>query len=353
MHGKFGGNTRGYYDNAYLSSLKRIGAVGTKLTTFKSILRNDFLNKTSILSRAAAILVALGPRLDAARAAHTVDQLIWTTMQTICETRHAEIVFDMSWTPEMWHDWVDQCPFDGARDKNDFFQDNKPSIFGWDDLDKLVALCPVASYKPLHGATDHREVLASGILSGKFRLSEKVGGHYTRRFQPLIRGQWDDAMEEYIKNSPANIPKPSYPTGPYTAITPQPTRRTAVEATWINKYLNRQAQFCSGDIMSQSALAVTYLDLMRHAIQAARYKELQTLDRLFEKWVSEGKFDIDTYNMTQVPLPGPGQVSEYRYRRPDLEKKNGSRQRTTPKGRRERGSPPETPTSRWTDRDGL
>lgn len=59
MHGKFGGNTRGYYDNAYLSSLKRIGAVGTKLTTFKSIVRNDFLNKTSILSRVAAILIAL------------------------------------------------------------------------------------------------------------------------------------------------------------------------------------------------------------------------------------------------------------------------------------------------------
>ena len=91
--------------------------------------------------------------------------------------------------------------------------------------------------------------------------------------------------------------------------------------------------------MSQSALAVTYLDLMRHAIQAARHKELQTLDRLFEKWVSEGKFDIDTYNMTQVPRPGPGQVSEYRYQRPDLEKKEWIAAKDDSKGKKGKGKP--------------
>lgn len=161
-------------------------------------------------------------------------------------------------------------------------------------------------------------------------------------------------MEEYIKNSPADTPKPSYPTGPYIAITPQPTRRTAVEATWINKYLNRQAQFCSGDMMSQSALAVTYLDLMRHAIQAARYKELQTLDRLFEKWIVEGKFDIDTYTMTQVPLQpaGSGQVSGYRYQRPDLEKKEWIAAKEDSKGKKKAKGKPSRNTNIKVDGQG-
>jgi hypothetical protein len=62
-----------------LSSVSSSGDDKLPITTsekFKTILWNDLLNKTSILSRAAAILIALSPRLDTARARHTVDQLL-------------------------------------------------------------------------------------------------------------------------------------------------------------------------------------------------------------------------------------------------------------------------------------
>jgi hypothetical protein len=106
-----------------------------------------------------------------------------------------------------WDNWTTQLAPTMERDDGDkFFGDGSKQIFKFDNFEKMMKVCPIATSFPLETPLAGRQLLARGTLAGRFALHPT---HYNINFYRTLRSVWTSSYDEGMRElfPPAQSPR--------------------------------------------------------------------------------------------------------------------------------------------------
>jgi len=260
-----------------------------KLRNFHDHLRGDERASISLLVRSAAVLTelmrvkaAFKDRVETA----SLDRWLWLGMREIVDLDTLRLEFRLDKDEEQWLRWTENTDPIGSTVNDTFFATT--NIFQLEDMQALLALCPIAASRPLELPMSAEDVLRSGYLAGSFTPHSRDGEYYRAR-KPIWTASYAGAMVELYGPDQVIPPMPALST--FLPALPADVDYQVTRELLANLYRAAISGYSDGQPEGATMIILQWMKELHSAMINNEYERFMAVYKLRGQWRERGMLD--------------------------------------------------------------